>query len=104
MINKLRIIFLNIDESNEVPNQSGRSDTVGHITTRRNLEQQSSEATSSGNNLRAQSASITSNQSSMQLQFSRRPSIISPLNRQQNQQLLLVCNIVFISFCVVMLS
>lgn len=76
--------------SSEVPNQSGRSDSTAIITARRNLEQQSSEATSSGNNLRAQSASITSNQSSTTMQFNRRPSTISPLNRQQNQPLLLV--------------
>lgn len=80
-----------IEESNEVPNQSGRSDsTAGPPASRRSCEQQSSEASSSGNNLRAQSASITSNQSSVPLQFNRRPSTISPLNRQQNQQLLLV--------------
>jgi len=41
----------------------------------------------------AQSASISSNQSPSILQFSRRPSTISPLSRQQNQQLLLVCQV-----------
>ena len=41
--------------------------------------------------MRAQSASITSNQSPIPLQFGRRSSTISPLNRQPNQQLLLVC-------------
>ncbi|XP_065213613.1 nucleoprotein TPR-like isoform X2 [Planococcus citri] len=77
------------EESNEVPNQSGRSDGIAIISARRGIEQQSSEATSSGNNMRAQSASITSNQSPIPLQFGRRSSTISPLNRQPNQQLLL---------------